>query len=422
MSRRYSESVREKSWFADVSWLLGETPSRHQLRVRGSALSDLVATLLGGAVRGPLKVSSLKACRYGPALASSGNEVKIPAMTALAVIPCGPRPGRYPMRRSRGWWFACFAAVAFDVSFATAALAQSYPDRPVHLIVAFPPGGGANFVARLLAELLSIQLGQAVVAENRPGSNGNVAGDLVAHAAADGYTILQSSGSLLSVNPHLYATMPIDPFNDLLPVATITSDELLLTENPALEPKHFRDFIDYAGRAKPPLLYGSIGNGSEHHLAMELLKEQAGIQMTHVPYRGGGPAAIGVMGGEVAAMFGGGSVTPLVQAGKLRALAISGRKRSPIFPDLPSISEIYPAYDVTIWQALFLPAATPQEVVKRLRAAVNAAIAQPDFAKKLTAAGSGEPFATTPNEMAALIRADDERFGRVIRASGLKVE
>ncbi len=326
------------------------------------------------------------------------------------------------MRRLRGWWFACFAAVAFSASFAAAALAQSYPDRPVHLIVAFPPGGGANFVARLLAELLSVQLGQAVVVENRPGSNGNVAGDLVAHAAADGYTILQSSGSLLCVNPHLYTNMPIDPLKDLLPVATITSDELLLTENPALEPKSFRDFIDYAGRSKPPLLYGSIGNGSEHHLAMELLKEQAGIQMTHVPYRGGGPAAMGVMGGEVAAMFGGGSVTPLVQAGKLRALAISGRKRSPIFPDLPSISEIYPAYDVTIWQALFVPSATPQEVVTRLRTAVNAAIAQPDFAKKLGAAGSGEPFVTTPNEMAALIRADDERFRRVIRASGLKVE
>jgi tripartite-type tricarboxylate transporter receptor subunit TctC len=319
-------------------------------------------------------------------------------------------------------WFARCAAAAFVASFATAAPAQSYPDRPVHLLVPFPPGGGANFVARVLAQLLSDRLGQSVVVENRPGNNGNVAGELVARAAADGYTILESAGSLLTVNPHLYATMPFDPFKDLLPVVTITSDELLLTENLAFEPKSFHDFIDYASRAKPPLLYGSIGNGSEHHLAMELLKDQAGLQMTHVPYRGGAAAAMGVMGGEVAAMFGGASVTPLVQAGKLRALAISGRKRSPIFPDLPSISEIYPAYDVTIWQALFVPAATPPEVVARLRAAVNAVIAQPEFAEKLAAAGSGEPFATTPNEMAALIRADDERFGRVIKASGLKVE
>ena len=319
-------------------------------------------------------------------------------------------------------WFARFAAAAFATLFATAALAQSYPDRPVHLLVPFPPGGGANFVARVLAQLLSARLGQSVVVENRPGNNGNVAGELVARAAADGYTILESAGSLLTVNPHLYAAMPFDPFKDLLPVVTITSDELLLTENPALEPQSFRDFIDYARRAKPPLLYGSIGNGSEHHLAMELLKEQAGLQMTHVPYRGGAAAAMGVMGGEVAAMFGGASVTPLVQAGKLRALAISGRKRSPLFPDLPSISEIYPAYDVTIWQAVFVPAATPPEIVARLRAAVNAVISQPEFADKLAAAGSGTPFATTPDEMAALIRADDERFGGVIKANGLRVD
>ena len=136
-------------------------------------------------------------------------------------------------------WFARFVAAVFGALFATAALAQSYPDRPVHLLVAFPPGGGANFVARVLAQLLSVRLGQSVVVENRPGSNGNVAGDLVARAAADGYTILQSAGSLLTVNPHLYATMPIDPFKDLLPVATITSDELLLTESPALGPKLF---------------------------------------------------------------------------------------------------------------------------------------------------------------------------------------
>jgi len=144
--------------------------------------------------------------------------------------------------------------------------------------------------------------------------------------------------------------------------------------------------------------------------------------MTHVPYRGGGPAALGVMGGEVAVMFGGGSATPLVQAGKLRALAISGRKRSPLFPDLPSISEIYPAYDVTIWQGLFVPAATPPSVIARLRAAVNAVVGQREFAEKLAAAGSGEPFATSPDEMIALIHADSERFGKVVRANGLKLE
>jgi tripartite-type tricarboxylate transporter receptor subunit TctC len=303
-----------------------------------------------------------------------------------------------------------------------AAQAQSYPDRPVRLLVAFPPGGAADFVGRLIAQSLSVRLGQPVVVENRPGSNGNIAADVVAHSAADGYTLLLASGSLFTVNPHLYAKMTIDPFKDLLPVVTVVSDELLLAENTALEPKTFADFIAYARRAKPPLLYGSIGNGSEHHLAMELLEEQAGIEMTHVPYRGGGPAAIGVMGGEVVAMFGGGSVTSLVQAGKLRALAISGRKRSPLFPDLPSISEFYPDYDVTIWQSLFAPAGTAPQVVARLRSETSAVIAQPEFAKRLEAAGAGEPYITTAEELTARLRTDDARYGKVLKGLGLRLD
>jgi tripartite-type tricarboxylate transporter receptor subunit TctC len=304
---------------------------------------------------------------------------------------------------------------------ATLALAQPYPDRPVRLLVAFPPGA-ADFVGCLIAQSLSTRFGQPVVVENRPGSNGNIAADVAVHAAADGYTLLLASGSLFTVNPHLYAKMTFNPWQALLPVVTVVSDELLLAENISLKPRTFKEFIDYARQAKPPLLYGSIGNGSEHHLAMELLKEQAGIEMTHVPYRGGGPAAIGVMGGEVAAMFGGGSVTPLVQAGRLRALAISGRKRSKLFPDLPSISEFYPDYDVTIWQSLFVPAGTRPEIVARVRAETNAVIAQPEFAEKLAKAGAGEPYPTTPEELNARLHADDARYGRILKAIALRIE
>ena len=314
------------------------------------------------------------------------------------------------------------AVLGLIVLVAAPAFAQTYPDRPLRLLVAFPPGGAADLVARLVGQSLSAGLGQPVVVENRPGSNGNFAGELTAHAAADGYTLLVGSSSFFSVNPHLYANMSIDPFKDLMPIATLVSNALLLTENPAAEPKTFPDFIAYARRAKPPLLYASIGNGSEHHLAMELLKQQAGIEMTHVPYRGGGPAAIGVMGGEVTAMFGGGSVATLVKSGKLRALAISGRKRSAEFPDLPSISEFYPNYEVTLWQGLFGPVGLPPPVVARLRAETNKVLAEPGIAQKLAAAGAGEPYVTTPEEMTARLHADYDRYGKVIQASGLRVE
>jgi tripartite-type tricarboxylate transporter receptor subunit TctC len=305
---------------------------------------------------------------------------------------------------------------------AAPAQAQTYPDRPIRLLVSFPPGGASDLVARVVGQGLSVRLGEPVVVENRPGSNGNVAGDLVAHAPADGYTLMVGGSALLCINPHLYAKMAFDPLRDLMPVASLVSNALLLTEDPGLAPKNFPDFIAYARQAKPPLLYASIGSGSEHHLAMELLKQQAGIAMTHVPYRGGAPAAVGVMGGEVAAMFGGGSVAALVASGKLRGLAISGRKRPPEFPDLPSISEYYPAYDVTLWQGLFAPAGTPPPIVARLYAEAGAVLAEPAVIQKLAAAGSGEPYITTPEAFAARIRADNARYGKVIADSGVHVE
>jgi tripartite-type tricarboxylate transporter receptor subunit TctC len=170
------------------------------------------------------------------------------------------------------------------------------------------------------------------------------------------------------------------------------------------------------------LFYGSIGNGSEHHLAMEMLKQAAAINLTHVPYKGGGPAALGVMAGDVAAMFGGGSATALVQSGELRGLAVSGRTRSALLPDLPAIAELYPDYDVTLWQGLFAPRGTRAEIVTRLRDELAAVLAQPDLVGKLAAAGAGDPFITTQDEFAARIRADYERYGKVIKSIGLKVE
>jgi tripartite-type tricarboxylate transporter receptor subunit TctC len=315
------------------------------------------------------------------------------------------------------WAFVILAAM-----IATAAAAETYPARPIRLIVSFPPGGAADIVARLVGQPLSVRLGQPVVIENRPGANGNLAGELVARAAPDGYTLLAGPSGLFAINPHLYAKMAFDPLKELVPIASVQFNTLLLTANPAIAAgKNFRDFVDLARKTKPPLFYASIGNGSEHHLAMELLKRQAGIELIHVPYRGGGPAALGVIAGDVAAMFGGGSVATLVQSGKLWGLATSGPRRSALLPDLPAIAEFYPGYEVSLWQGLFAPAGTPPAIIERLRSEVNAVLAEPEYGAKLTAAGSGEPFITTPDEFAARIRGDHEKYGKVIKEIGVKV-
>jgi tripartite-type tricarboxylate transporter receptor subunit TctC len=320
-------------------------------------------------------------------------------------------------------WLIRFVLASGVAAVTGVALAQPYPARPVRLLVSFPPGGASDIVARLIGQSLAPRLGQPIVVENRPGSNGNLAGELVAHAPADGYTLLLGPSALFGINPHLYAKMPIDPIKELVPVASLVANELILAANPSLASvKSFRDFIDAARRAKPPLFYASIGNGSEHHLAMEFLKQQAGIELVHVPYRGGGPAAIGVMGGDVAAMFGGGSVAPLVQSGKLRGLAVTGVRRSALLPELPPIAEFYPGYEVTIWQGLFAPAGTPPAILAQLRAETNAVLVQPEVTEKLAAAGSGEPYLTTPAEFTARIRSDYERYGKLIKAIGISVD
>jgi tripartite-type tricarboxylate transporter receptor subunit TctC len=188
-------------------------------------------------------------------------------------------------------WLIRVALAAVVAMLASGALAQTYPTRPIRLLVSFPPGGAADIVARLLGQPLSARLGQPVVVENRPGSNGNLAGELAARAAPDGYTLLLGPSALFAINPHLYSKMAIDPLKELLPIASLVSNELILAASPTLSSVNdFHDFIALGRATKPPLFYGSIGNGSEHHLAMELLKQQAGINLMHVPYRGGGPA------------------------------------------------------------------------------------------------------------------------------------
>ncbi len=300
--------------------------------------------------------------------------------------------------------------------------AQAYPSRPIRMNVGFPPGGAADIVARVVGQALSVRLGQPVVIENRPGAGGNVAGEATAKAAPDGYTIMHGPDNLFIANPHLYAKMSFDPLKDLAPVASLISNQLVLAVHPSVPANNLREFVELARKTKPPLFYASIGNGSQHHLAMEILKQHVGIDLTHVPYRGGGPAGIALLAGDISAMFGAGSLVPTIQSGKVRGLAASGAQRFPLMPELPTIGEIYPGYEVLIWHGLFAPVGVPLPIMERLRAEVIAVLKDPDVIKRLGTSGSGEPYFTTPEEFNARIRGDNEKYGKVIRAIGAKLD
>src|SRR2546425_10106458 len=304
---------------------------------------------------------------------------------------------------------------------AGSALAQ-FPPRPTRILVTIPPGGAPDIVARVVGEKISHSLGQPVVVDNKPAANGNAAAAEVARAPADGHTLLLAADSLITINPHVYSKMPIDTLKDLTPVSSLVSNQFVLSINPSLPPKTFPEFIEYARKANPPLAYASGGNGSQHQLTMEMLKARAGIDLVHVPYKGGAPATTATMAGEVAAMFSGTSSAPQIKAGRLRALAVAGAKRSPTFPDLPTIGEFYPGFENSIWLGLFGPAGMPEEVLQRLRTEVRKALESPDVKQKLVGAGSLETLLLSPQDFNALIRRDYERFGKLIRDIGVKAD
>ncbi len=300
--------------------------------------------------------------------------------------------------------------------------AAQYPSRPIRLLVPIPPGGGPDIVARLIAPKLGDALGQPVVVENRVGGNGNLAGELVAKSPADGHTLLLGMDSLMVINPHLYASMPFDPLRDLAPVASLVSNGFFLAVNPSVPARTFPEFIEYARRASPPLHYGSGGNGSQHHLTMERLKARAGINMVHVPYKGGAPATTATVAGEVAAMMSGTSTAGQIKAGRLRALAFTGPQRSRILPDVPTIAEFYPDFVMIQWYGLFAPAGTPEGVLVRLRAEVNKTLVRPDVREKLSNSGGVEPWITTPEEFAAEIRSEYAKYAKLVKDVGAKVD
>ncbi|MEI6303486.1 MAG: tripartite tricarboxylate transporter substrate binding protein [Betaproteobacteria bacterium] len=314
------------------------------------------------------------------------------------------------------------ACIGLILALLCTGAAAQYSSRPIRLLVPIPPGGGPDIVARLIAPKMAEALGQPVVVENRVGSNGNIAGDFVAKSAPDGYTLLLGMDSLIAINPHLYAKMPFDTLKDLAPVASLVSNGFFIAVNPSVPAQTLAEFVEVARRANPPLQYASGGNGSQHHLTMERLKARAGINLVHIPYKGGSPAATATVAGEVAVTMSGTSSAPQIKAGRLRALAFTGKQRSAVMPDVPTVSELYPDFTMVQWYGLFVAAGTPEPVIARLRLEVNKALAQPDVRERLRNAGGVEPWITTPEEFAAEIRSEYAGYGKLVKDLGAKVD
>ena len=313
-----------------------------------------------------------------------------------------------------------FLLAAVLIGCTTLASAQ-YPSRPIHLYVPIPPGGAPDIAARILADKLSPALGQPVVVENKVGSNGNIATEAIARAEPDGYTLGLIADSQVVVNPHIYK-MQVDTLKDLTPVSSAAANQFVLAINPEIPAKTFPEFIEYARHHQPPLAYASGGNGSQHHLTMEMLKARTGIDLLHVPYRGGAPATQATVSGETAAMWAGSSNAAQIKAGRLRALASSGAKRSAAYPDVPTIGEFYPGFENSIWLGVFGPSGLPADVLERLRREIRAALEAPETKQRFNRAGGLEPLVTTPEEFTAMVRRDYEKYGAVVKKLGIKIQ
>jgi tripartite-type tricarboxylate transporter receptor subunit TctC len=303
-----------------------------------------------------------------------------------------------------------------------AALAADFPTKAIKIVVPYAPGGGADAVARIVARRVSDNTGYHFVVENKGGAGAILGTEQVAKAEPDGYTLLVGQDSLITVNPHLYPKLPFNSLKDLVPVASMVANEFVLSVNPSVPAKTFQEFIELARKANPPLNYASGGNGSQHQLAMELLMRRAGIKLAHIPYRGGSPATAATVAGETQVMFAGSSTAPMIAAGKLRALAVTGPTRSKAFPDLPPIADTYPGYEVSIWIGLFAPAGTPEPVLQRLRAEMKTALASPDLQAALNKAGGLSVMNSTLDEFTTVIKSDYDKYGKLVRDAGIKLE
>ncbi len=305
----------------------------------------------------------------------------------------------------------------------TGAAADAYPAKPVRFVVAFPPGGGTDIIARSIAQKLAERLAQQVVVDNRPGAGGNIGTDIVAKATPDGYTLLMGSAGPLAINASLFGKTPFDPVRDLAPVTLAASTPNVLVVHPSLKATTVKELIALT-RAKPgEINFASSGHGTPAHLAGELFNSMAGVKLVHVPYKGAAPALADLLGGQVQLMFSTmPPALPHVKDGKLRALAVTNAKRSPATPELPTIDEIaLPGFEANTWHGVVVPAGTPAAVVARLNREIVAILHLPDVVERLSVQGA-EPVGSTPEEFAAYIRSETVKWAKVVRDSGAKAE
>ena len=304
------------------------------------------------------------------------------------------------------------------------AYAQSYPSKPIRLVVPYPPGGPLDIMARAIGQKLTEAWSQPVVVDNRAGAGGNIGADLVAKGPADGYTLLMGAVATHAINPTLYAKIPYDPVRDFTPVALVAQVPNILVVNPSVPAKSVKELIALA-RARPGYLnFGSGSTGSTGHLAGELFKTMAGVQMVHIPYKGGAPAMADLLAGQVQLMFDNlANALPNVKAGRLRALAVTTLARSPAMPDLPTMAESgLPGFDLTTWFGLMVPAGTPPEIVAKLNAEIVRALNAKDMRERLEKMGAEPPANNTPEHFAAFVRAEAAKYAKVVKDSGAKVE
>jgi tripartite-type tricarboxylate transporter receptor subunit TctC len=316
-------------------------------------------------------------------------------------------------------------ASAFLVATAVTALAQDkYPTKPVRLIVAFPPGGSTDIIARLVAQRLSERLGQQVIIDNRGGAGGTIGTELAARASPDGYTLTMGTTSTHVIAPAAYPKLTYDPIKDFAPITLVASTPYLLVLNPGVKASSLKEFVALVKSQPGKLNYASAGTGSTTHLAMEMLKSTAGLDIVHVPYNGNGPAGAAVLGGQVQALFGSmPAVLPQAKSGKLRPIAVGTAKRSSALPDVPTVAESgYPGFEVSLWLGFFAPRGTPIEIINRLHSEL-ARIALSSEMKEQFERNGAEPATNASSlDLQRLVRAEIDKYSKVIKAANIKLD